>query len=404
MNRFTTVLIFEFGSVIRRRMFLIMTAALPILGIGLILIIRLVTAIGGDDEPQLRGYVDQWGRLPAELPAEAPLRPYPSEESARVALLEGEIEAYFVIPHNYVKTGIVREYTTAPSSIFNNREGTGVLRALLIRALVVNELAPEIANRVQLPIVIDTVRLTTEGESAPEERHKFFRFIIPYGFSLLLFMALAFSSGFLVQAVTEEKQTRTIEILLSSVSPPTLMAGKILGLGAAGLLQILVWLIAAWLLTIVAGSILPLPTSITIDPVLLALGAFFFVLAYLFFGTIVTGLGAMATSPQEGSQLAGFVTMVAIIPIIFIAPIIDEPNGTLARVFTLIPFTAPTTVMLRLSAASLPWLDIFGSAIVLSLSSVGALFLSARIFRAYLLLYGRRPGLRELWRTLRTAG
>ena len=83
----------------------------------------------------------------------------------------------------------------------------------------------------------------------------------------------------------------------------------------------------------------------------------------------------------------------------------DEPAlSALARIFTLVPFTSPLTVMLRFSAASPAWLDITGGAVVLALSTLGVLFLSARVFRAYLLLYGRRPGLRELWRTLRTAG
>ncbi len=401
MNKLIPVFLFELRSTLRRRTYQIMTAAFPVLGIALILIIRLISTFVDDEEPELRGYVDRWGRLPVEMPAEAPLRPYTSQEQAQAALLNDDIEAYFVIPANYVETGVVQEYTTSGSSIFSDGDPPAVLRALLIQTLV-DEVSPEIAARVQQPIHIETVRLTREGEIAPEERDEFSRFIIPYGFSILLFMAIAFSSGFLVQSVTEEKQNRTIEILLSSVSPITLMAGKILGLGAASLLQILVWLLSAWLLVYVAGSIFSLQGDITIDPVMLALGAIFFLLAYLFFGTILAGLGAMMSSSQEGSQIGGFVSMLAIIPIFFMTPIIDEPNGALARVFTFIPFTTPLTVMLRLSAATLPWLDMVGGAVVLALSSLVGAFLAARVFRAFLLLYGRRPGLREVWRALRT--
>ena len=400
MNKLFPVFLYELRSTLRRRTYQIMTAAFPVLGLAILLLIRLISTLAGEEELELRGYVDRWGRLPGELPAEAPLRPYPSQEDAQAALLNEEIEAYFVIPANYVETGVVQEYTTSESGIFS--DGDTVLRALLIQALV-DEVSPEIAARVQRPVRIETVRLTPEGEIAPEERDEFSRFIIPYGFSILLFMAIAFSSGLLVESVTEEKQSRTIEIFLSSVSPITLMAGKILGLGAASLLQILVWLLSAWLLASVAGSIFSLPGDIAIDPVMLALGVIFFLLAYLFFGTILAGLGAMMSSPQEGSPIAGVVSMLAIVPIFFIAPIIDEPNGALARVFTFIPFTTPITVMLRLSAATLPWLDMVGGAVVLALSSVGGIFLSARVFRAFLLLYGRRPGLREIWRALRTA-
>ncbi|MFQ5794457.1 MAG: ABC transporter permease [Candidatus Bipolaricaulia bacterium] len=404
MSKTITVLLFELRSILRRRLFLIMTVAFPILALLLILIVRLVSP--GDGEPELHGYVDQWGRLPAELPAEIPLRPFPSQEKAQAALLNDEIEIYFAIPTNYVETGIVQQYRTSETSIFDDEDegALAILRTLLIQALVIDEVTPEIAARVQQPVLIETVRLTSEGEIAPEERDRFSRFIIPYVFSLLLLMSILFSSGFMVQSVAEEKQSRTIEILLSSVSPATLMAGKILGLGTAGLLQILVWLISALFLVSVAGSILPLPGDMAIDPAMLGLGVVFFVLGYLFFATILASIGAIATSTQEGSQISGFVSLIAVIPLWFVTFIIDEPNGALARVLTLIPFTAPVTVMLRLSATSLPWLDIFGGTVLLAVSSVGTLFLSARIFRTYLLLYGRRPGLRELWRTLRTAG
>ena len=136
---------------------------------------------------------------------------------------------------------------------------------------------------------------------------------------------------------------------------------------------------------------------------MLVLGVVFFLLAYLFYGTPMAGLGALTTSPQEGSQLAGLITVLAIIPLLFIAPIIDEPNGALARVLTIVPFTSPLTVVLRLSATAVPWAEIALGGALLALSSLGVLFLSARVFRAFLLLYGRRPGLREIWRALRTA-
>ena len=176
--------------------------------------------------------------------------------------------------------------------IFEGRGVPGALRSLLLQALVEDEVSPEIAARVQAPALLESVRLTPEGEVAPEERDEVSRFLIPYGFTLLLGFSLVFTSSFLAQSVTEEKQSRTLEVLLSSVSPFTLMAGNILGLGAAGLLQILVWLISARLLLLIADASLPLPDDLTIDPVMLALAALFFVLAYLFFGTVVAGVSA----------------------------------------------------------------------------------------------------------------
>ena len=406
MNKLITIFRFEFLSMVRRRLFLIMVAAFPIGLLALILILTIVRAVQAEDEPgdpgKVRGYVDQWGRLPAELPPGAPLRPYVAQEDALSALLDKQIKAYFVVPADYVQTGVVQEYATKPAGIFEGSEVPGALRSLLLQALVGDEVSPGIAARVQVPVLLERVRLTPEGEVAPEERDELSRFLIPYLFMLLLFFCLVFTSSFLAQSVTEEKQSRTLEVLLSSVSPFTLMAGKILGLGAAGLLQILVWLISARLLLVLADVALPLPADLTIDPVMLGLAAFFFVLAYLFFGTVVAGVSAAASSPQVGEQTAGLVIMFGFMPTAFLMPAMtNDPNGTLARVFTLIPVTSSMTVMVRLTAATTLWFDIVAGALLLALAIFGAIFLASRMFRASLLLSGTRPRLGEIWRALR---
>ena len=234
MNKLTTIFLFEFRSMVRRRLFLIITGSVPVLGVALILIIRLVTALAGDDDPKLRGYVDEWGPLPEELPTQSLLRPYLSEDDALTALLDDDIESYYVIPANYVESGDVKEYTTSPIGLGNPRV-SGDLRTVLLQSLVGGVVTPEIAARVHQPAIVDRVRLTSQGEPAPEERNNFSRFAVPFGFSMLLFFSIIFSNSFLVQSVTEEKQSRTIEVLLSSVSPFTLMAGKILGLAGVSL-------------------------------------------------------------------------------------------------------------------------------------------------------------------------
>ena len=406
MNKLTTIFLFEFLSTVRRRLFLIMVAAFPVVVLASILIVRVVSAVQAEDEPggpgKVRGYVDQWGQLPAQLPPEAPLRPYGGREDALSALLDKQIRSYFVIPANYVQTGVVEEYSTKPRGIFEEQGVPRALRSLLLQGLVEDEVSPGIAARVQVPVLLERVRLTPEGEVAPEERDKASRFLIPYGFAMLLGFSIVFTTQFLAQSVTEEKQSRTIEVLLSSVSPFTLMAGKILGLGAAGLLQILMWLISARLLLLIANASLPLPADLTIDPVMLALAAFFFVLAYLFFGTLVAGVSAMASSPEQGTQAASFVVMFGFMPPLVLMPVItNDPNGTLARVFTFIPVTSSFTVVARLAAATTLWLDIVVAALLLTLASLGVLFLASRVFRASLLLRGTRPGVGEIWRALR---
>ncbi len=407
MSKILAVFLFEFRSTVRRRSFQISTAAFPLVIITIILVVTILSTInaGADEESTLLGYVDRWGKLPTQSPAGSRMVPYSSEEAARSALLDEDIEAYFVIPAEYVETGLVQEYSTSESSIFNANAESAVLKILLVQALVEGHVPESVADRLQSPLRIERARLTAEGDAALKERDTFSRFLVPYIFGLMLLMSIFMTSGLLVQAIAEEKQSRTVEILLSSVSAFTLITGKVLGLGAAGLLQIIIWLLTARVLIFAGESLVPLPLddAIVIEPAVMVLILLFFILGYLFFATLLAAIGAMATTPHEGGQMSAIVIVPGVVPYMLLAVIINEPDGHIARILTFIPITAPITAMLRLSASTIPWADFGVSLLILVFSIGGGLYLSARVFRAFLLLYGRRPGLREIWRALRTA-
>lgn len=407
MSKILAVFLFEFRSTLRRRSFQISTAAFPLVIITVILVVTILSTInaGADEESTLLGYVDRWGKLPTQSPAGSRMVPYSSEEAARSALLDEDIEAYFVIPADYVETGLVQEYSTSESSIFNANAESAVLKILLVQALVEGHVPESVADRLQSPLRIERARLTAEGDAALKERDTFSRFLVPYIFGLMLLMSIFMTSGLLVQAIAEEKQSRTVEILLSSVSAFTLITGKVLGLGAAGLLQIIIWLLTARVLIFAGESLVPLPleNAIVIEPAVMVLILLFFILGYLFFATLLAAIGAMATTPHEGGQMSAIVIVPGVVPYMLLAVIINEPDGHIARILTFIPITAPITAMLRLSASTIPWADFGVSLLILVFSIGGGLYLSARVFRAFLLLYGRRPGLREIWRALRTA-
>ncbi len=406
MSKILAVFLFEFRSTLRRRSFQISTAAFPLVIITIILVVTILSTInaGADEESTLLGYVDRWGKLPTQSPAGSRMVPYSSEEAARSALLDEDIEAYFVIPADYVETGLVQEYSTSESSIFNANAESAVLKILLVQALVEGHVPESVADRLQSPLRIERARLTAEGDAALKERDTFSRFLVPYIFGLMLLMSIFMTSGLLVQAIAEEKQSRTVEILLSSVSAFTLITGKVLGLGAAGLLQIIIWLLTARVLIFAGESLVPLPLdAIVIEPAVMVVILLFFILGYLFFATLLAAIGAMATTPHEGGQMSAIVIVPGMVPYMLLAVIINEPDGHIARILTFIPITAPITAMLRLSASTIPWADFGVSLLILVFSIGGGLYLSARVFRAFLLLYGRRPGLREIWRALRTA-
>ena len=190
-----------------------------------------------------------------------------------------------------------------------------------------------------------------------------------------------------------------MEVLLSSVTPGQLMVGKILGLGAAGLVQIVVWLVSGiTLLTLINTG---LEISIEIPGAELALvGVLFFLLGYLFFATLMAGMGAVASTAREGSQLSVIFVLPLVVPIYGWLYIVSNPTTPFVQFLTVFPFTSPVVVMERLAVGAIGFWEVTLSLGVLALSIMAAMYMMIRVFRTYLLTYGKRPGLREVLRTL----
>ena len=206
---------------------------------------------------------------------------------------------------------------------------------------------------------------------------------------LLLTMSIFFSSGYLLQGIAEEKQNRVIEVIWSSVNPTQLLAGKILGLGPAGLLQVAFY---AGLLVFPSVTVLAL-FHLSFSAMFLSL--VYFVLGYFLFAGLMAGTGILGNSPQESGQLSAFWTILSMIPMFLMAPISEDPNSWLARGLSYFPLTAPVTMLLRITSAQIPWTDVGISIAVLILSIYLAVTAAAKMFRAAALMYGKRPSLRD---------
>jgi ABC-2 type transport system permease protein len=194
-----------------------------------------------------------------------------------------------------------------------------------------------------------------------------------------------------------------IEVVLSSVTATQLLAGKVLGLGALGLTQVLVWLVSSFLLS---GGITAIAATVVValNPVAFALSTIYVILGYLLYGTLMAAAGALGTSNRESQQLAGVFSFASAVPLMFNSLILTGPDSAWVRALSFFPLTAPTTMMLRLPLSpTLPWLDVFISIGGLLLTIPLVLWAGAKVFRMGLLLYGKRPGVRQILRALREA-
>lgn len=151
------------------------------------------------------------------------------------------------------------------------------------------------------------------------------------------------------------------------------------------------------MLVAAAGTVL-IPTRVMI------LGVVYYLLGYLLYATLMAGIGALGTTMQESQQLAGIFSFFAAVPYMLSGFLFANPNALVARVLSFFPLTAPTMMMMRLPLADVPWVDVIGSVGVLVVSLPAALWLGAKLFRVGLLIYGKRPTLREIWGIVTTPG
>lgn len=333
-------------------------------------------------------------------------RPYAVEEDARAALAERKLKGYFVVPRDYMPEGRIDTYSPDSFS-FSGSDARDAFGDLVRDRLVSQRVDPAISARVIKPIqrtrrfaVTRTGEIRDGGAAA-----SIVRFAVPLVFMVLFLLSILMTSGYLMQGTATEKENKVVEVLLASANPDEILAGKLIGLGGAGLLQIAMWLLMA----LVTGlGIVPLLISARVDVpwIALALAIPFFIVAFLFFGALILGTGSLGSNMREAQQLAMVWSLMAAMPLMLMAILMREPDGTVARVLTFVPFTAGPVVVLRAStdAASMAWWEIAGAFVVLVAATWVALRVGARLFRIGLLSAGTRPSLREIIRQARLAG
>ena len=226
-------------------------------------------------------------------------------------------------------------------------------------------------------------------------------YIVPLLFAILFMISIFFASGFLFQSVTEEKENRIIEVLLSSVSSTQLLTGKILGLGIAGLIQIVVWLLTVVIFSLVAPSIIPSLGGLHISPLFIVWGIVYFILGYLLFASLNAMVGSIGSTAKEGQAWSTIFVLPALLPYYLSYFITSQPEGILSRVCTLFPLTSPMTVIMRIAGGVISWWELVLSLVILVASILFAIWLAGKVFRIFLLMYGKRPALGEIVRYIR---
>jgi ABC-2 type transport system permease protein len=367
----------------RRRSFLLSTLGFPVL---LALAMALGIFMARSGEQARLGYVDLAGIIdpavtPAE-PVEMPVTAFASLEAAQSALQTREIDAYFVIPADYGQNpNTALFFTEEPPSAAAQRSF-----ARLLRANLVTDLPPAVQQRLNEGVDL-TVRSADGSRSL--RTGDILGFLLPFLAAMLFIIAVMTSAGYLLQVVAEEKENRTMEMLVTTIRPFDLMAGKSIGLMVLALTQIGIWVVAGILAGVVASQFWPILDGFTIPWPLLGIVALFFFPSYALVAGLMTAIGSAVTEVRQGQQIAGMVNLLFVAPLFVLPVLLEAPDSALALGLTLFPTTAFVTVSLRWALAAVPFWQMALSWGILVLSALLSLWLSAQVFRLGMLRYGQ---------------
>jgi ABC-2 type transport system permease protein len=332
-----------------------------------------------------------------------------SDELIKQKVRDGQLNAYFVLDKDSVEgTGKIQSFTRSTkiadldliskvgdlfnSAIFNRRcKLKDVSQELLAQ---ISELRRRVPN--------DIIDIGSAAEQKKVKKgEQIAKTMMPFFFMMLMFMGIFGMGQHMLTSVIEEKNSRVIEVLLSAVSPFELMAGKILGLAGISLTVMGLWAAAA-IGTAYYGAVhwwnitLEFPTGI------LPYFVIYFILGFLLFSSILAGIGSVCNTIKESQSLMMPITFLFILPMVVWFQLVQQPDGLFARVLSFLPLLTPLVMTLRLSAShDMSFLEIFASIILLVVFVLAVMWLAAKIFRTGILMYGKRPGPREVLRWLK---
>ncbi|MFP3939673.1 MAG: ABC transporter permease [Thermoanaerobaculia bacterium] len=321
-------------------------------------------------------------------------------------LLDEEIDAWIWIDRAGLEESRVEYHARNVSNTLTQEVVEGAISAE-VQTLRLAEAGfdPEVVRPLLDPVRLRTVKVSEEGSRAEAGEAGFF---LAYGLFFLLYLVLLIWGQQVLQGVLEEKASRVVEVVISSARPFELMLGKLVGIGGAALTQFGIWIATAVVLT--APGLVALVASLPED---LGLPTFsvgqaaavvvFFVLGFFVYSSMFAAVGASFNNLQEAQQLAWLPSVPIILPIFFLFPVINDSNGTLAVVTSLVPVLTPILMPLRIAVEMPPvWQVVLGA--VLTGGFVYLMMrLCGRVYRVGILMYGKKPDLREIWRWLRYA-
>ncbi len=425
-SKIWTIISHEYISKITSKGFIIGTLVAPLAIILLYGVIIAVTVMTQNQTALKLAILDKTGKIGAELVARDTSKfnlVNESEDVLKKKVLDSELDGFVLIPENFENDGKILVYTRGGGGMgFINVIEKNSYDILLDRKMKEINASPELVNLIDRGVTIETQKVTDEGSK--EDYSQLFAFL-GYMMGFVIYGLMFTYGSFVMRGVIEEKSNRIVEVIASSVKPFDMMFGKVVGIGAVGLTQVLFWLLILIILFTAGGAIatqfispqqitqqamsaqqmqqmpeqnemLAFIQNFSISPWLIVAFLFYFLAGYFIYSSLFAAVGSAVDQEQDAAQLQLPVSLPIIIPIMFITSVMADPNGTLSTVLSLIPFFSPILMIARIAAAEVPIWQIALSVVLLGLTFLGTLWFAAKIYRVGILMYGKKPTFKDI--------
>ena len=355
---------------------------------------RLAVNIAGDSTIR--------GRMP-EVRVIAPGMLSQAESTATHEVMNKDKTGYVVVDQQTLAGERARYAGSNATSIADMTQIKGAIRETILASRLEkvgldNSRMKEITF---IPLDFSTERITEKGRAGSGIASVVFGFAIGF----LLYGSIVIYGQTIMSGVLEEKTTRVAEVVMSSVPTDTLLAGKVLGVGAVGLTQQIIWIVTTYVLLKARAPIMARfgapAMSFTLPDISLGAGLIFlmfFLFGFIFYSSLFAAVGSSVNSESEARQAASPLMLLIVSTAVFIQPVLLNPTGTTAKVLSLVPFSSPIIMPIRMAVIGIPPLELAASLGLLAFGCIVALWLASRIYRVGLLMYGKRPSIREMAR------
>ncbi len=308
-----------------------------------------------------------------------------------------EIEGYIILDEDLFRNGVITFHASQPINFLRIQPLKQALQVMLVE----QRMKEEGITISQIQELLKPIRIHEIISEGTEKRE--FKFMVTYLAPivavLFLFISIFSTSGFLFAAIISEKTNKLLHWFLSYVNPFQIISGKIVGLGAVGLIEIFIWLILTMLL--MAGNVIPARDIGFLTLKNAGLFVLYFILGYLFFASLFTGVGALSSSPQDAQKLRLYMRVMSFLPLVLAIFVLRTPDALLIRILSYIPFLSPVFMILRTPLGQPPLIDYYISWGVLVLSIILNLMITGKIFRNASIIYGEKTTFKLVLKLLR---